>query len=69
ALNSVDDANVDVGASTKAMIDSVIDSLKETVPESDVVPDVDTFLAQESMKDRNIPETPEHVTTPENEKS
>ncbi|MCI89917.1 hypothetical protein A2U01_0111206, partial [Trifolium medium] len=43
--------------------------LKETVPETDVVPDVDTSLAQESMKDQDIPETSEHVTTPENEKS
>ncbi|MCI73211.1 hypothetical protein A2U01_0094475, partial [Trifolium medium] len=42
--------NVDVGASAKAMIDSVIDSLKKTVPKTDVVPDVDTSLAQENQQ-------------------
>ncbi|MCI53314.1 hypothetical protein A2U01_0074560 [Trifolium medium] len=38
-LNSSANVNVDVVASAKAMIDSVIDSLKKTVPTTDVVPD------------------------------
>ncbi|MCH90078.1 envelope-like protein, partial [Trifolium medium] len=68
-LKSCENLNADVGASAKAKIDSVVESLKETVPETDVVPDVDTSLAQENMEDKTIPETPEHVTTSENVKS
>ncbi|MCI53677.1 hypothetical protein A2U01_0074924, partial [Trifolium medium] len=51
------------------MIDSVIDSLKETVPETDVVLDVDTSLAQENKHGETVPEIPEHVIVPGNEKS
>ncbi|MCH86632.1 hypothetical protein A2U01_0007491, partial [Trifolium medium] len=68
-LSPFADANVDAGTSTKAMSDSVVDSLKGTVPETDVVPDVDTSMAQENVKDQIIPETPEHMITAEIEKS
>ncbi|MCI46516.1 hypothetical protein A2U01_0067756, partial [Trifolium medium] len=52
-----------------AVINSGVDSLKETVPETDVEPDVDTFVAQENVQDTTIPQTPEDVTIPDNEKS
>ncbi|MCI70903.1 hypothetical protein A2U01_0092166, partial [Trifolium medium] len=51
------------------MSNSVVESLKGTVPETDVVPDLDTSVAQENVKDQTIPETPERVITPEKEKS
>ncbi|MCH93130.1 hypothetical protein A2U01_0014078 [Trifolium medium] len=38
-----------------SQIDCVVDSLKGTVPETDVVPDVDTSLAHENMEDKTIP--------------
>ncbi|MCI82918.1 hypothetical protein A2U01_0104192, partial [Trifolium medium] len=41
----------------KVMIDYVIDSLKETVLETNVVQDVDTSLARENKQDETVPET------------
>ncbi|MCI84629.1 hypothetical protein A2U01_0105907, partial [Trifolium medium] len=42
------DDNSMIGASTEAKIDCVNDSLKESPPETVVVPDVDTSVARET---------------------
>ncbi|MCI06580.1 envelope-like protein, partial [Trifolium medium] len=68
-LNSSANVNVDVGASAKATIDSGVESLKGTVPETDVVPNVDTSVGQENLENTVIPESPKLVTIPETEKS
>ncbi|MCI34563.1 hypothetical protein A2U01_0055783, partial [Trifolium medium] len=71
--------NSDVGASTKATSKFVDESLKETVPETDVMPNVDTYVAPETdsvpntvmsmapdtVVDQNVPDTPEREKTPE----
>ncbi|MCI52238.1 hypothetical protein A2U01_0073482, partial [Trifolium medium] len=51
------------------MIDSVVESLKETVPETDVEPYATTFVAQENLENVAVSETPEDVPIPDNKKS
>ncbi|MCI62897.1 hypothetical protein A2U01_0084154, partial [Trifolium medium] len=55
-LKSCENLSADDDASAKAVIDSIVDSLKETVPETGVVPDVDTSVAQGNMENKAIPE-------------
>ncbi|MCI51191.1 hypothetical protein A2U01_0072435, partial [Trifolium medium] len=57
-LNSSANVNVDDGALNKAISDSVLEFLKETVPETDVVPDANTSVGQENLENTVIPESP-----------
>ncbi|MCI03309.1 hypothetical protein A2U01_0024346, partial [Trifolium medium] len=68
-LGRSDGDDVNDGAPTKAISDSDLKPLKETVPETDVVADVDTSVVHENVQDQTIPETPEKEAVPEKEKS
>ncbi|MCI18538.1 hypothetical protein A2U01_0039692, partial [Trifolium medium] len=61
--------DMDVGTSAKDMIDSVVESIKGTIPETGVVPNVDTSVAYEDVQEQTIPDTPDHVVTPVREES
>ncbi|MCI27676.1 hypothetical protein A2U01_0048876, partial [Trifolium medium] len=76
------DDNPMIGASTEAKVDYVNDSLKETPPETTVVPDVDTYVARETdvpnvdttvvpetVLSQDTPGTPDQMTTTEKEKT
>ncbi|MCH81159.1 envelope-like protein [Trifolium medium] len=64
-LGCSDGNKVDDGASTKAMSDSVLESLKESIPGTDAVPDAMASVGQENLENAVIPESLENVTIPE----
>jgi hypothetical protein len=67
-LKPFDNPSTDASGSTKTMIKSVHESLKETAHEIDVVPDVDTSMAQEKSQGEDIPKGYFELNMPANEK-
>ncbi|MCI51727.1 hypothetical protein A2U01_0072971, partial [Trifolium medium] len=48
-----------VSSLTKNVVDSVLNTLKEIIHESNVVPDVGTSLAQPAQQTGSVPESPD----------
>ncbi|PNY13323.1 envelope-like protein [Trifolium pratense] len=68
-LGCYDDIDVNIGAPTEAKSNSVLESLKENVLETDVAPDATTSAVQGNLEKIVIPESPDTANIPEKEKS